>query len=328
MSLSNLFHRLGLLGLSLLLPALLLGLAAALMFALNSLSHHDRVLAWVQGTPSQLDALQADITRHRVFVDGDFVHYGFLDHRPDECMGLDVAVGFSRLRQFELAAARATLQELMRASGVRACEAHATVYNDLPSLFDPEAWNDSLVSAVLMLVVPTGTLLIAYWGFGFAFKLPSPFALPRPAPQTLGIGAAAAVAGVTAVHLIDGLSRLAWPGSGMGSEAILGMGPDRPGWPIFLIVGVYSPFLEELAFRAWLIPIAERAIGLLPACGLSVLVFTAVHLPFAGTELLGTAVLAAIFAAVYALTRSLPACLVAHGGYNVLAMGLHTAFSG
>jgi len=328
MPLSQLVHRLGLLGLSTLLPALLLGLAATWMFALDKLSHHDRVLAWVQGTPAQLDTLQAGITRHPVFAQGDFVHDGFPEHRPDECAGLDVAVGFSRLRTFELAAARATLQELVRTSGVRACEAHATVYNDLPSPFDPEAWNDSLVTALLMVVVPTGTLLIAYWGFGVGFRLPSPFALPRPVWPALGIGAAAAVAGLAAVHLIDGISRLLWPGSGMGSDAIPGMDAAAPWWPMFLIVGLYAPFLEELAFRAWLIPVAERAVGLLPACGLSVLAFTAVHLPFAGTELLGTAVLAALFSAVYALTRSLPACLVAHGGYNVLALALHATFSG
>lgn len=329
MSLSKLFHRLGLLGLSLLLPALLLGLAATWMFALTQLGHHDRVLAWVHGTPAQLATLRADITRHPVFVHGNVVHGGFADHRPDECAGLDVAVGFSRLREFELAAARATLQEVVRASGVRACEAHATVYNDLPSPLDPDAWDDSLVTALLMVVVPTGTLLIAYWGFGYAFRLPSPFALPRPAGHALGIGVAAAVAGLAAVHLIDGLGRLLWPGSGLGSDALPGMGPEATWWPMFLIVGAYAPFLEELAFRAWLIPVAERAIGLLPACGLSVLTFTAVHLPFAGgAELLGTAALAAIFTAVYALTRSLPACLVAHGGYNLLALGLHAAFSG
>jgi len=328
MSRTDFFHRLGLLGLSLLLPALLLGLAAAWMFALTSLGHHDRVLAWVQGTPAQLHALRDEVTRHRVFADGSVVRDGFLDHRPEQCTGLDVAVGFSHLREFEVSAARATLQEIVRASGVEACDAHATVYNDLPSPLDPDAWDDSLVTALLMVVVPTGTLLIAYWGFGFAFDLPSPFALSRPARQTLGIGAAAAVTGVAAVHLADGLLRLAWPDAGMGSDAFLGMGPDQPWWPILLIVGVYTPFLEELAFRAWLIPVAERAIGLLPACGLSVLVFTAIHLPFAGLELLGTAMLGAIFAAVYALTRSLPACLVAHGGYNVLALGLHAAFSG
>ncbi|KFL37980.1 CPBP family intramembrane glutamic endopeptidase [Arenimonas donghaensis] len=328
MSPSQLLQRLGLLGLSLLLPALLLGLAATWMFALDKLGHHDRVLAWVQGTPAQLQSLQARVTRHPVFADGEFVPDGFPDHRPEECAGLDVAVGFSRLRTFELSAARTTLQDLVRASGVRSCEAHATVYNDLPSPFDPEAWDDSLVTALLMLVVPTGTLLIAYWGFGVGFRLPSPFALPRPVWPALGIAVAAAVAGVAAVHLIDGLSRLVWPGSGMGSDAILGMDADAPWWPMFLIVGLYAPFLEELAFRAWLIPVAERAVGLLPACGLSVLAFTAVHLPFVGPELPGTVVLAAIFSAVYALTRSLPACLVAHGGYNVLALALHAAFSG
>lgn len=153
MSLKQLFHRLGLLGLSLLLPALLLGLAATWMFALTSLSHHDRVLAWVQGTPAQLQSLHADITRHPVFADGNFVRDGFLDHRPEQCADLDVAVGFSQLRDFELSAARATLQELVRASGVQACEAHATVYNDLPSPFDPEAWDDSLVTALLLSLI-------------------------------------------------------------------------------------------------------------------------------------------------------------------------------
>lgn len=325
MPIKHLFHRLGLLGLSLLLPALLVAIAATWVFALTTLSHHDRVLAWVQGTPAQMQALRAGITRHPVFENGDFAPGGFVEHRPDDCAGMAVAVGFSRLREFELAAARSALDDVIRQSGALTCQAHSTVYNDLPSPFEPDAWDDSLVTALLMIVVPTGTLLIAYWGFGFAFDLPSPFALPRPWRHTLGVGAAAAVAGVAAVHLFDGLLRLAWPGSGMGSDAILGLGPDPPWWPILLIVGVYMPFLEELAFRAWLIPVAERAVGLLPACGLSVLAFAAVHLPFAGLELFGTMLLGAIFAAVYAITRSLPACVLAHGGYNLLALGLHTA---
>ena len=138
----------------------------------------------------------------------------------------------------------------------------------------------------------------------------------------------AGVAGLVAVELVELILRLAWPDATVGSDAISGLGPDPFSLPVILLVGVYVPFLEELAFRAWLIPVAERAIGLWPACALSVFAFAAIHLPFAGPELLGTLVLGAIFAVVYALTRSLPACLVAHGGYNVLALGLHVAVSG
>tara|TARA_R110002020_G_scaffold21373_3_gene72327 strand:+ start:1879 stop:2865 length:987 start_codon:yes stop_codon:yes gene_type:complete len=324
----RLVHRLGLLALSLLLPALLVGLMAAWVLALTTLSHHDRTLAWVQGSPAQLDTLREAVLEHPVFAEGDFVPGGFADHRPDECAATDVAVGFSRLREFELSAAKTALDDLVRASGVQACDAHVFIFNDLPDPLDPTAWDDSLVTLLLALLLPTGTLLIAYWGFGLAHALPTPWHLPRPAWRTLGLGLGGAVAGLAAVKLIELMLQLVWPGTVVGSDAISGLGPDPFSLPVILLVGVYAPFLEELAFRAWLIPVAERAIGLWPACALSVLAFAAIHLPFAGPELLGTLALGAIFATVYALTRSLPACLLAHGGYNVLALGLHVATVG
>ena len=321
-------HRLGLLALSLLLPALLVGLMAVWFLALTTLSHHDRTLVWVQGTPAQLASLREAVLEHPVFPEGDFAPGGYADHRPAECAGFELAVGFSRLREFELSAAKTTLDELVRESGVQACDAHVFIFNDLPSPFDPTAWDDSLVTLLLALFLPTGTLLIAYWGFGLAHALPAPWHLPRPVLRTLGLGAAGAVAGLLAIKLVELMLRLVWPDATVGSDAISGLGPDPFSLPVILLVGVYVPFLEELAFRAWLIPVAERAIGLWPACALSVLAFAAIHLPFAGPELLGTLVLGAIFAAVYALTRSLPACLLAHGGYNVLALGLHVATVG
>ncbi len=321
----RLIQRLALLALSLLLPALLVALMAGWFLALTTYSHHDRSLAWVQGTPGQLASLRDAVLEHPVFPEGEFEAGGFADHRPSECAGEDVVVGFSRLREFELSAATATLDELVRESGVHRCDAHVFIFNDLPSPLDPTAWDDSLVTLLLALFLPTGTLLIAYWGFGLAFTLPSPLHLPRPVMRTLGLGLSGAVAGLAAVKAIELLLRLAWPDALAGGEGVSGLGPDPFSLPVILIVGVYAPFLEELAFRAWLIPIAERAIGLWPACAMSVLAFTAIHLPFAGAELPGTLALGAIFVAVYAFSRSLPACLIAHGGYNVLALGLHAA---
>lgn len=323
----RLIHRFGLLALSLLLPLLLVGLMALWVLALTTLSHHDRTLAWVQGTPAQLAALREAVLEHPVFPDGEFAPDGFADHRPVECESENVAVGFSRLREFELTAAGATLDELVRASGVRRCDAHVFIFNDLPSPLDPTAWNDSLVSLLLALVVPTGTLLIAYFGFGQAFALPAPWQLPRPQLRTLGLGVVGALAALAAVKGIDALFWLAWPQGLGGGGDLSGLGPDPLAIPIILLVGVYTPFLEELAFRAWLIPVAERAVGLVPACALSAIAFTMIHLPFAGPELLGTLALGAVFAGVYAITRSLPACVIAHGGYNVLALGLHVFMS-
>ncbi|GAB2654888.1 lysostaphin resistance A-like protein [Arenimonas aestuarii] len=325
---SRLVHRLGLLALSLLLPALLVGLMAAWFLALTTLSHHDRSLVWVQGAPAQLAALREAVLEHPVFPEGDFAPGGYADHRPADCAAYDVAVGFSRLREYELSAAKATLDQLVRSAGVRVCEAHVYLFNDLPSPLDPTAWNDSLVTLLLALLLPTGSLLIAYWGFGLALALPSPWHLPRPLLRTLGVGVAGAIGGLAAIEVFGRLLHLAWPGTSVGNDAISGLGPDPLSLTVILLVGVYTPFLEEMAFRAWLIPVAERAIGLWPACALSMFAFAAIHLPSAGPELLGTLMLGAVFAAVYALTRSLPACLIAHGGYNVLALGLHVATVG
>lgn len=324
----RLIQRLGLLALSLLLPALLVGLMALWVLALTSLSHHDRTLTWVQGTPEQLAMLRDAVLDHPVFPDGEFAADGFPDHRPEECDTEDMAVGFSRLREFELTAASATLDELIRSSGAQRCDAHVFIFNDLPSPLDPNGWSDSLVTLLLALFVPTGTLLIAYYGFGVAFSLPAPWHLPRPRLRALGVGLGGALVGLCVVEGIEALHGLAWPQRPADDGGLSGLGPDPLALGVLLLIGVYTPFLEELSFRAWLIPVAERAIGLVPACALSALAFTAIHLPFAGAELPATLALGATFGAVYALTRSLPACLVAHGGYNVLALGLHVALSG
>lgn len=86
---------------------------------------------------------------------------------------------------------------------------------------------------------------------------------------------------------------------------------------IVLTLAVAFPMIEEIAFRAWLIPIASQAVGQTGAVLLSIVMFTGGHLlqDLAYGLILASAGL--VFALVWLRTRSVAACSLAHGLYNL-----------
>lgn len=289
----------------------------ACFHVLTALGDHDRVLLWVDGTPAQLQSLRERVLHHDVFAHGETVAGGYARHRPDECAPGSTAISFSRLRRFELAAARNSLDALVREAGAQACRGHALVYNDLPNPLDAAQWADSLVSLLLVLLIPTGSVLVVYWAASQQHGLPSPWRSPAPTGRALATGAAGAITAFAALQLVAAATRAfaPWLGPEAGSWQ-----PDTLSLPVFLLAGLYAPFLTELAFRAWLLPIASRALGNVPAALLSALAGTALPWSDGPGDALASLAFGLVMAVVFLRTRSLSACVLAHGGCAVLSL--------
>lgn len=312
-------QRLGLLLLSLALPVLMLAVTGACFFALVSYGNHDRTLAWVSGTPAQLQALEHAVASHPVFRHGRVAAGAFERHRPASCGPGMVSASFSRLHDYEVRVAKATLDQLIRDAGTTPCRAHTFVFNDLPNPFDPADWHDSLVAVLLVLLVPIGSLGLAYWACSAQFGLPRLLAARPPPGRTLLAALAMALAAYGWASLVGGLDRIAG-GAGGNAAAVLGM--PSPSLPILWFVGLYAPFLEEVAFRGWLVPIATRAIGGTGAGLLSALAFAAVYLPGGVLMALAWLGIGLLLALLFLRTRSVAACVLAHGGCNALAVAV------
>lgn len=309
--------RLGLVALSLLLPLVLAVVVLACFHVLTARGDHDRALLWVQGTPAQLQALRERVLHHEVFVHGEAIAGGHARHRPEACARDSTAISFSRLRDFELAAAHDTLDALARDVGTQVCRGHAFVFNDLPNPLDAAQWADSLVSLLLVLLIPTGSVAVVYWAASQQHGLPSPWRSPAPAARAWATGLAGAAVAFIALQAAAQATRTFAPW----------LGPDITGWQpatlspaVFLLAGLYSPFLTELAFRGWLVPIASRAVGTVPAALLSALAGAALPWPDGPGDALASLAFGGVMAAVFLRTRSVPACVIAHGGCAVLSL--------
>lgn len=79
---------------------------------------------------------------------------------------------------------------------------------------------------------------------------------------------------------------------------------------------VLIPFLEEVSFRAWLIPFAEKAVGTAAAVVFSAVTFSLSHGTYEPDLLVFYAAAGVVLSWVWVRTRSLLACVVAHGLYN------------
>lgn len=312
-------QRIGLVLLALGLPALMLAVTGACLFALTSTGNHDRSLVWVRGTPAQLQALERAVTGHPVFRHGRVEAGAFERHRPRACAPDMVSASFSRLHDYELLVAKATLDALVREAGATPCRAHAFVFNDLPNPLVPGEWSDSLVLVLLMLLLPSGTVLVAWWSCSAQHGLPRLLGSDLPAPATAALALAASVAALASVFAIEA----AWPLLAGEPARALRLPSLSPG--MLLVAALYAPFLEEVAFRGWLVTVAARALGAPAAAALSALAYAALHLPGGAAATLAALCLGGLLAALFLRTRSVLACIIAHGSYNALALALRDA---
>lgn len=88
-------------------------------------------------------------------------------------------------------------------------------------------------------------------------------------------------------------------------------------WPVVLAIAVGFPVIEELAFRAWLIPFASRAVGPTGAVLLSSGAFAVAHIAVDLAHLAFYAFAGLVLSLVWQRTRSLAACVAAHSLYNL-----------
>lgn len=125
----------------------------------------------------------------------------------------------------------------------------------------------------------------------------------------LGLGAAAAIIGANIFFLGSGL----FP-SGQHVEP----GVLLPEQVIFFVIltVLIAPFVEELAFRAWMIPIASKAVGAPVAALFSTLVFSASHFPSDVYEWMFYLVAGGALSLLWLRTRSLATCVLAHAAAN------------
>ena len=98
---------------------------------------------------------------------------------------------------------------------------------------------------------------------------------------------------------------------------------------VSLLVCVLAPIAEELFFRGFCFTALRRTLGMLPAAGLTGIIFGAIHL--GGTEIEFIAplmVFGFILCLLYVWTGSLLPCIVLHALNNALALGVSQDWGG
>jgi membrane protease YdiL (CAAX protease family) len=108
----------------------------------------------------------------------------------------------------------------------------------------------------------------------------------------------------------------------LGSYRIVGTNPGYNVWPALLSAGVTAAVAEEIAFRAVLFRLFEEVVGTWGALGASALLFGAAHLSNPDATLWGAIAIAleagVLFAALYAVTRSLWWTIGLHFSWNMM----------
>lgn len=108
----------------------------------------------------------------------------------------------------------------------------------------------------------------------------------------------------------------------LGSYRIIGTDPDYQVWLDLLSAGITAAIAEEIVFRAVLFRLLEELVGTWGAIAASAAVFGLAHLSNPNASLWGAIAIAleagVLFAALYALTRSLWWTIGLHFSWNML----------
>lgn len=108
----------------------------------------------------------------------------------------------------------------------------------------------------------------------------------------------------------------------LGSYRIIGTHPDYQVWPDLLSAGLTAAIAEEIAFRAVLFRLLEELLGTWGGIAASAAIFGLAHLSNPDATLWGAIAIAleagVLFAALYALTRSLWWTIGLHFSWNML----------
>lgn len=256
----------------------LLGIAPYL--AMPLLDSDDRAIVWITGSDT---AVQAAIARASNDAAFDGAARRVTDALPPGCPAGAVRLHFEIQRVDEAQLARALLEGIAATAGATVC---ASNHFELNRGDDSGAW----VPLAMSLMLPVGFLL--------AVHVVAPF--PR-------------------VPVVRITPRLAWQGCLLAVVATLlaplpGAAAAGGAMAIpLLATALLPPAIHELAFRGWLLARLAPAIGDLRAAIVSLLASVLAAMPLAEPSGLGSAAaVAAVCAALYLRTRSIPACIATH----------------
>ncbi len=108
----------------------------------------------------------------------------------------------------------------------------------------------------------------------------------------------------------------------LGSYRIVGTNPGYDVWPALLSAGITAAIAEEILFRAVLFRLFEEVLGTWGALAASAIIFGMAHLSNPDATLWGAIAIAleagVLFAALYAVTRSLWWTIGLHFSWNML----------
>lgn len=299
-------RRAALLLLSLLLPAITLASVVGITLAALRVGDNDRAIVWVAGTPAQLAAASLSLQANEWFADvGVDVARAALP-APPECPAHARQLSIGKLRQEEIQAARELIEAIAQDNGAWVCRSQVYLLNESRT-GRPQAVSAALAGAVLeSCLLPLG--LVAWVFLAYAGRL----GLRRHAPAPRGLvghvaaGIGAGLVWWLAIFLLDASLRpfgLVLAPAEPWSASLLGPG---------LVIGIVlvEPLLGELSFRAWMLPLSERALGPWAAAIGSTVAFAAAQLPASPADAAPSLLLGAINAALYLKTRSLVACVL------------------
>ena len=100
---------------------------------------------------------------------------------------------------------------------------------------------------------------------------------------------------------------------------IIDMDGLKPGLAAWVGIVVLAPICEEVIFRAWLLEAWQKIIGAPAALILTSIIFSVIH-PMGLVANLIFIIPGLIFGALWLKTRSLTACVIAHGVYNAFSL--------
>lgn len=314
--------KLRFLAMSLLLPAVLAASTHLFVTAMAHVGDDDRAIVWVDGSPQAVSAARDRLAGNDVFSAGHAEYASSATIPPSECARDAVELSFANLDTSSAQAAREELEQIAEDSGLRVCASNLFRINDASTATAAHRSWFAAQYMLLYLVVPGGICLLLYAMFCEQLSLPS------LRPQTpVGInmlqGLAAALVLFGLVSGIRAALGLPWQGTHPGLAA----GMDTVTIALVIALMSISPAIEELAYRGWMIPLAERATGAAGACVLSTLAFVASYRPDTAEEALVIAALGTVCAVLYVRTRSLVAPIVAHAGFALLSLAASTAMA-
>lgn len=293
--------------LSLVLPLLAVVLLVVFTVGSVTLAASDRAVIWAEATPSRLNAMDHRVLANEWFGGGRALPASAQRPLPAQCAPGARQYSFGGLREGEAQAAREILELIADEAGARVCLSNLFIINERP---DParQHWTQAASSVVLdTSLLPASLLLAAYLAMAGALRLAPGPRQGLSAVRRIGAGIAGAGIAWLLMAALATAARLTGQDDVAGPAMTVGM--VGPGLAIALMAVV--PAMMELAFRGWMLPLAERAWGTWPAIVASAGASAAAGFPETAWQAGGQFTAGVVLAIVYVRTRSLAACIVA-----------------